>query len=163
MISSIPHFPLLLGVTVALPRSMFLPGVIGNVQLFFWNEKFCFQIQIPTWFMIGWSQGWLKLIFYLHLLNSQGRMLINPGFSKLSRVNQSLKIYKLKSFLDQKCQRLTWSPTVPPSIHLSASSLTPVWKLFSLWIFTILSILHLFWWIPHLFDLITLPSIELSL
>ena len=34
MISSIPHFPLLLGVTVALPRSVFLPGVIGNVQLF---------------------------------------------------------------------------------------------------------------------------------
>ena len=100
MISSIPHFPLLLGVTVALPRSVFLPGVIGNVQLFFGNEKFCFQIHIPTtWFMIGWSQGWLKLIFYLHLLNSQGRMLIKPGFSKLSRVSQSLKIYKLKSFL----------------------------------------------------------------
>ena len=44
MISSIPHFPLLLGVTVALPRSVFLPGVIGNVQLFFGNEKFCFQV-----------------------------------------------------------------------------------------------------------------------
>ena len=44
MISSIPHFPLLRGVTVALPRSVFLPGVIGNVQLFFGNEQFCFQV-----------------------------------------------------------------------------------------------------------------------
>ena len=161
MISSIPHFPLLLGVTVALPRSVFLPGVIGNVQLFL-GTKVLFS-GTDSHLVYDWMITRMKLIFYLHLLNSQGRMLINPGFSKLSRVSQSLKIYKLKSFLDQKCQRLTWSPTVPPSIHLSASSLTPVWKLFSLWIFTILSILHLFWWIPHLFDLITLPSIELSL
>ena len=46
MISSIPHFPLLLGVTVALPRSVFLPGVIRNVQIFFanlWERKVLFS------------------------------------------------------------------------------------------------------------------------
>ena len=97
MISSIPHFPLLLGVTVALPRSVFLPGVIGNVQLFL-GTKVLFS-GTDSHLVYDWMITRMKLIFYLHLLNSQGRMLINPGFSKLSRVSQSLKIYKLKSFL----------------------------------------------------------------